>query len=213
MAPYTDITILLDRSGSMTSIKDATEAGFKEFIQQHRAVPSTRLTLAQFDGENAQDVVYTEVPVADIAGLTLDPRGMTPLNDAVCRTIDATGARLAAKPEAERPEKVLFLIITDGQENASHTFTRKDVRARIERQHGTYNWQFAYLGANQDAFKEAETMGIPKMFALNYTASREGTRGAWRGVASTSTAYVANLDKSATLDAFTPEQQHEALQK
>lgn len=99
MADYTDITVLLDRSGSMASIKAAMESGFNEFLQQHRAVPASRLTLVQFDTDNPQEVVYLAKPITDAPSLDLTPRGSTPLLDALCRAIDATGNRLKAMPE------------------------------------------------------------------------------------------------------------------
>src|SRR3990167_926447 len=128
MAQYTDITILLDRSGSMQTIKTAMESGMKEFIQGHQTVPSTRLSLIQFDGTNSYEEVYIERPITDVPELILSPRGWTPLYDALCKTIDKTGQRLATKREADRPDKVLFLIITTCEEDASREFKRHDAR-------------------------------------------------------------------------------------
>src|SRR5688572_22144100 len=98
----------------MDSIKTAMESGFDEFLAEHRKNPSTRLTLVQFDNHNSQDVVYTARPIVEAPRLSIDPRGMTPLFDALCTAIDRTGARLAAMPERDRPSNVLFVIITDG---------------------------------------------------------------------------------------------------
>lgn len=209
MKNYTDITILLDRSGSMDSIKPAMESGFNEFIQEHKANPSTRMTLIQFDTPEPE-VVYENTPILDVPKFTLQPRGMTALFDALCKTIDRTGRRLADMKQSERPERVLFVIITDGQENASVTYRRTDVRERISRQTGVYNWQFTYLGANQDAYKEAESFGIAAGSTMNYTASMAGTRGAMRGMAVTTSNYAGGLTGQ-SLGNFTKEQLDAAL--
>lgn len=210
MKNYTDITILLDRSGSMQSIQTAMEGAFAEFIQAHKKNPSTRLSLVQFDGENPYDVVYTAQPVKDVPALKIRPRGSTPLLDALCKTIDSAGRRFSELSERERPNKVLFVVITDGQENASTEFRRTDVRHRIEKQNGSYNWQFVYLGANQDAYREAESFGIPMAMAMNYTASASGVRGMSSGLASNTAAYASTGD--ADLLKWSKEQQTEATE-
>lgn len=199
MRNYTDITVLLDRSGSMQSIKAAMESGFDEFVGQHKQNPTTQLTLIQFDGIDDQAVSYTARPVADVPRLSLDPRGWTPLLDAFCKAIDATGSRLAKMAERERPNKVLFLIVTDGQENRSKTYKREDVRARVEKQQNTYNWEFVYLGANQDAIMEAQTFGITADRALYYTGDVACTTGTWRELTKNTVAY-ANTGAVASLD-------------
>jgi Mg-chelatase subunit ChlD len=211
MANYTDITVLLDRSGSMVSIKGAMEGGFREFLHQHRAVPSSRLTLVQFDTDNAQEVVYTAKPIVDAPQLDITPRGGTPLLDALCRAIDATGQRLAGMADADRPERVLFVIITDGQENASHEFKRGDVRDRVTRQAGTYRWQFVYLGANQDAFAEAASFGIAKGSTAAYAASAAGTQNVMRSMAMNTVSYAGQHTNS--VKAFSDDQREEALEK
>lgn len=190
MARFTDITILLDRSGSMAAIKDAMEGGFDEFLHQHQQVPTTRISLIQFDGQNPYDEVYIERPVTDVPKLHLQPRGSTPLLDALCTTIDKVGKRLAAKRQQDRPDKVLFVIITDGQENASHEFKREDVRKRVKTQTDTYKWEFVYLGANQDAFAEAASFGIDLGKTINFAYAARGTEKAWRSLAANTLGYA-----------------------
>jgi uncharacterized protein YegL len=208
---YADITILLDRSGSMVSIKDAMESGFDEFLNEHKKVPSTRLTLIQFDSSNNQEVVYTARPVAEAPRLSIDPRGMTPLLDAFCLAIDRTGDRLSAMRQEERPNKVLFVVITDGQENASFKYGRNDVKERVTRQQGSYNWQFVYLGANQDAIAEAATFGIPQASAMTYAASAAGTGETFRSLSRASLSYTTGMTKG--VDAFTDEERQRAADK
>lgn len=180
MKKYTDVTVLLDRSGSMQSIKEGMEEGFKSFVREQRKAPLTRMTLIQFDNENDQEVVFQNTLVTSgEVKLSLIPRGGTPLLDALCKAIDGTGARLAALPEAERPSKVLFVIITDGQENASRRYRRSDVKERVTRQQDHYKWNFVYLGANQDSFSEAFSYGIPLGSTLTYSADNAHTVSAF----------------------------------
>lgn len=209
MADFTDITVLLDRSGSMSSIKSAMESGFDEFLTQHRTVPTSRLTLVQFDTTNPQEVVYAASPILDVPKLAIEPRGGTPLLDALCRAIDATGSRLAEMPSSERPDRVLFVIITDGQENASREFTRTHVHERVTRQSTAYKWQFVYLGANQDAFAEAASFGIAAGATANYAASKAGTQNVMRSMAINTMAYTSG--NSDTVLDFADDQRAEAM--
>jgi hypothetical protein len=126
MKDETDVTVILDRSGSMEAIQSDVIGGFNRFLrdQQHES-GECRLTLVQFDDQ--YDVVYTARSIADAPRLmdhTFQPRGSTALLDAIGRTIDATGARLAALSESNRPDRVMLVIVTDGLENASTEYTR-----------------------------------------------------------------------------------------
>lgn len=204
MKQYTDITILVDRSGSMRTIKEAMENALDTFVTKHKEVPSTKVTLIEFDDRDDQHVVFQSVPVGAVEDIKLHPRGNTPLLDAFCKAIDNTGKRLAAITESKRPDQVLFIVITDGQENASVTYKRKDVFDRVRRQSDVYKWQFVYLGANQDTFAEATSFGIPWTQAINYIP----TLGSVQNVGATLTANTMNYANrsSHTVDAFTDEQ-------
>jgi hypothetical protein len=164
---FTDITVVLDRSGSMASCREAAEGGLNEFIASQKGQPGrANLTLVQFDTE--YEFVYKGAPIQEVGKCYLKPGGMTALYDAVGRAIEETGERLRRMPEHERPGLVMFLIITDGQENASKRFTSQRIRDMIEHQQNKYSWQFSYLGANQDAFQEGTAMGIQKSSIANY---------------------------------------------
>jgi Mg-chelatase subunit ChlD len=171
MKDATHIAVLLDRSGSMEAVKDETISGFNYFLKEQKTVgDNASLTLVQFDSEST-DVVHEAKPVRDVPNLngdTYQPRGSTPLLDALGQTINSTGRTLAAIPEMNRPDKVVFVVITDGQENASHKFTKSRVKEMINHQMEKYNWQFIYLGANQDAFAEAGAVGIGVANAANF---------------------------------------------
>jgi Mg-chelatase subunit ChlD len=173
-----DITIVLDRSGSMASVREDTIGGFNSFLEEQKAVPgSAALTLVQFDDQ--YEVLYEGRRLQDVPLLsaqTFVPRGSTALLDAIGRTVYATGIRLAAQPEHERPGKVLFVIMTDGEENASREFSRRQVFDMLTHQHEKYQWEVVFIGANQDAVATGASYGIPQTNSLNYAATPAGTR-------------------------------------
>ncbi len=177
---YTDVTIILDRSGSMMSIQHDTVGGLKSFIDDQKKLPGEcKLTLIEFDLPDrgagiAYDKLYDAKPVAEVGAIPFEPRGWTPLRDAIGRAINETGARFAAMKEEDRPEIVIFAIITDGEENSSKEFSQAQIKAMVERQTKEFNWHFTYLGANVDAFSEAEALGVSKAAAIAYGANAKG---------------------------------------
>lgn len=199
----------------MASIKPAMESAFNEFVQGHKVNPSTKLTLVQFDSLNPYDLVYQSVPVGAVEPLKLDPRGGTPLIDAFVQTIDRTGERLASLRESERPDQVLMVIITDGEENASRNHKRSDVSMRVANQHSKYGWNFLYLGANQDAIREASSYGIGREFAMSYNATAGGTISASNSFTANSVNYASSVGgerlKSRSLN-FTDDQRKQAVE-
>ena len=167
------IAALLDRSGSIASIREDISGAYDSFVADQRKVPGECLfTLAQFDTH--YDEVYTDVPVAEVPPLNLVPRGMTALFDATGKLITSVGERLAALPEEERPGTVIVVIMTDGLENASREWTADSVKSLIEQQKEQYGWEFVYLGADQDAIKVASGMGIRGDSAMTYTRGQAG---------------------------------------
>jgi uncharacterized protein YegL len=169
----TDITVVLDRSGSMASCRDDAENGLNHFVdEQKKAAGAATFTLVQFDTE--YEFVHKGVDLKSVGRLTLNPRGQTALLDAVGRAIAESGERIKGIAENDRPGLVVFVIVTDGHENASREFTLEQVRAAIVHQQDVYRWQFTFLGANQDAFAAAGGMGIPIAAAANYTKRTAG---------------------------------------
>lgn len=175
-----DITVVLDRSGSMQSVADDTIGGFNQFLRDQREAPGTAtLTLVQFDTE--YEFVHRALPIGAVPPLTREtfqPRGMTALRDALGRAIHETGARLAATPEPERPGRVIFVVMTDGQENSSREFAAPVVAELIRQQREVYSWDFLFLGANQDAILTAGALNIPASASLTYASTGAGNLAA-----------------------------------
>lgn len=170
-ADLTDITLLIDRSGSMSACKADMEGGLNAFIDKQKADSGrTLLSLVQFD--NVYEAVYTAKPIADVPAIVLSPRGGTALLDALGRTIVETGARLASMSEADRPGFVTFLIVTDGEENASKEYTNEKIAGMIAHQSDVYAWTFSYLGAGHDSFSVAKSVGIPLAATSNYRTAK-----------------------------------------
>src|SRR4029079_5782516 len=163
---------ILDRSGSMEAIASDVIGGFNRFLTDQQSEPGEcRLSLVQFDDQ--YEVVYSSQSIADALPLTpetFQPRGTTALLDAIGRTIDATGARLQALDESERPDRVLIVIVTDGLENASTDYTRERVFKMISTQQNVFNWSFLFMAANQDAIEEGGKVGIPAQRTMAFRA-------------------------------------------
>ena len=174
----TEMVFVLDRSGSMSGLAADTIGGFNELIEKQKKIEGCAyVTTVLFDHE--YEVLLDHVALEEVAPLTdkeYFARGSTALLDAVGRTIDAVGARLAATAEEERPEHVVFVITTDGMENSSREYTAQRVRGMIEHQQQKYSWQFVFLGANMDAVSEARKLGISAKYAADFTPSHSGVR-------------------------------------
>lgn len=194
------IVTILDRSGSMSSIRADMEGGFKTFIAEQKALPGECLcSLYQFD--NKFEVVYENKPIAAVDDLMLIPRGGTALLDAVGSTIALVGEQLAALAEEKRPGAVVIQIITDGQENSSKEYKLADVKASIERQQKEFNWQFLYLGVQDSTFNDAKNLGIAQ--AAMFNASGVGVRGMYSQTSEATKGYRASVrggDLSAKID-------------
>ena len=180
MNPHlTEIAFILDRSGSMESMVDPAIDGFNRLLRDQQQVPgSARFTLVLFD--DAYEVPIRSLPIAEVVELnhrTYEPRGSTALLDAIGRTIDELGAKLAATPEHDRPGQVIVAILTDGMENASTCFTWQDISTRIRHQTDQFDWKFLFLGANQDAIATAGKMSIHAADSANF-AMDVGSYGA-----------------------------------
>jgi len=167
-ADLTDITLVIDRSGSMQDIRSDAEGGVNAFIENQAKEPGEALlTLVQFDTE--YEFLYKGVLISQVSKYSLAPRGATALLDAVGRAINETGQRLSTMAEQDRPSLVIFVVMTDGRENSSQEFSKARIKEMIQHQQETYGWHFTFLGADQDAFAEASELGIAVAGAANFS--------------------------------------------
>lgn len=190
---YTKLIAILDRSTSMHSIKSDIIGGYNAFLetQKNETIGKCDMSLYQFD--TGYETVYEDLNIADVPNLTdrtFVPRGMTSLYDAIGKTIENVGRKLSNTPEEDRPEKVLVLIITDGDENSSREFTQPIINEKIKHQTEKYNWNFAYIGSNQDAWKTGSSLGIANN--LTYANNTVGVNAMFRSVSDSTTTYRAS---------------------
>ncbi len=180
----TEIAFILDRSGSMETEIEAAITSFNTFLHDQRETPGeARFTLVLFD--DRYEVPCSSIPISEVTDLdatTFVPRGNTALLDAIGRTINELGARLAAMPEADRPGQVIVAILTDGFENASRKFTHDQIADLIAHQRDIYKWQFFFLGANQDAIATAAAMNIAANCSLEFVHSAAGFHSSSRAL-------------------------------
>ena len=173
----TELVFILDRSGSMSGLERDTIGGFNSMIEKQKkeageAVVSTVL----FDNESV--VIHDRLPLSKVPPMTEEEyftRGCTALLDALGGAIHHIGNVHKYARKEDVPEKTMFIITTDGYENASRRYDYHKVRKMIERQKEKYGWEFLFLGANIDAAAEAKRFGISADRAVNYKCDEEGT--------------------------------------
>ncbi len=185
MKNATDITVILDHSFSMHSVRSEMEEVLNGWVAQQKLVPGEcTFTLVSFDDIIEYPEGFQGVPLSAVGPIYLVPRGNTALLDAIGETIDRTGKRLAAMDEKDRPNKVMIVTVTDGAENQSKKYKNSDpakgpiaakVNEMVIHQRDVYKWDFVFLGADQDAITTAAGMGFTT--ALNYTNTPGGVRG------------------------------------
>lgn len=174
----TEIVFILDRSGSMSGLEADTIGGFNSMIEkQKNAEGEALISTVLFD--NTSEVIHDRVSVQSIKPMTRDDytvRGCTALLDAIGGAIHHIGNVHKYASAEDVPEHTLFVITTDGMENASHRYSSEKVKKMIERQKEKYGWEFLFLGANIDAVETARHFGISEDRAVNYHSDSEGTQ-------------------------------------
>lgn len=181
---YTEIIYILDRSGSMGGLESDTIGGFNSMMEQQKktgekAVVSTVL----FD--DVCEVIHDRVPIEKVEKMTDKQyyvRGCTALLDAVGGAIHHIGNVHKYAREEDRPEKTIVVITTDGMENASCKYSRDKIEKMVKRQQKKYGWEFIFIGANIDAYAEAQKYGIRRDRAVNYVCDDIGTANVYAGV-------------------------------
>ena len=194
----TELVFILDRSGSMAGFEADTIGGFNSTIEkQKKQDGKVYVSTVLFD--NVSEVIHDRVDIFEVKPMTdedYNVRGCTALLDAVGGAIHHVGnVHKYARPE-DVPEHTIFIITTDGMENASHNYSRSRVREMIERQTEKYGWEFIFLAANIDAEETAEDIGIRRERAVNYTQDEEGVKATYAVMceAITSVRKCKNLD-------------------
>ena len=195
----TEIVFILDRSGSMAGLEGDTIGGFNAMIEKQKLEEGEAyVSTVLFD--NHVEVIHDRVDIHKIQPMTRKEyyvRGTTALLDAVGGAIRHIANVHKYAREEDRPEKTLFVITTDGMENASRQYTYEKVRSMIQRQKREYNWEFLFLGANIDAAREAARFGIHPDRAVDYRPDRRGTRVIYETVGETLCSFRASKPMSA----------------
>ncbi|MCL2555636.1 MAG: VWA domain-containing protein [Firmicutes bacterium] len=172
----TELVFILDRSGSMGGLEKDTVGGYNSFVtKQQEESGEANLTTVLFDDK--YDILHDRVDIKKVELLTdkeYFARGTTALLDAIGKTIVDIGKRLEAAKEKDRPKKVLFVITTDGHENASREYSAAKIKEMIQHQTDKYSWEFLFLGANIDAIGTARDLGIREENAVEFLCDSEG---------------------------------------
>ena len=171
-----DVVFLLDRSGSMSNCVNDTIGGYNSYLEEQRKNKNALVTTVLFDNE--YEVLHDRTPINEVKNITEKEyfvRGCTALNDAIGKTILSL--------ERIDPKKVLFIITTDGLENASREFRKSDIKALIEKHS---DWNFLYIGANIDSYEEGQRLGIKKDNIANYEQSSSGVQKLFRSISKAS---------------------------
>lgn len=174
----TELVFILDRSGSMTGLENDTIGGYNAMLRKQQSEDGEAvITTVLFDDK--YELLHDRINLKAIAPITCKEyfvRGSTALLDAIGRTIHKIGTVQKNTAEEYRAEKVMFVITTDGMENASREYSYEKVRTTVEHQKEKYGWEFIFLGANIDAVETAGRFGIAADRAANYHADGAGTQ-------------------------------------
>ena len=192
------LVFIVDRSGSMYSIAKDMQGAIKSVLsdQQEKYKGDIDVTFVRFDTEYEE--IFSGTPIQEISkdDLEINPRGGTALLDAMGQTLNTFERKFSETDEKDRPEKVLFLIITDGGENASKEYSKPKVFGMIKTIERDHKWGFTFIGANQDAIGEGNKIGVSRSKSLNYEANAEGVQNMSRSVSTFTASYLANGDAS-----------------
>jgi len=192
------LVFIVDRSGSMYSIASDMQGAIKSVLsdQQENYKGDIDVTFVRFDTQYEE--VFSGTPIKDISedDLKIEPRGSTALLDAMGQTLNTFERKFSETAKKNRPEKVLFLIITDGEENASKEYSRDRVFGMIKTLERDHDWGFTFIGANQDAIQAGHSIGVMRSKSLNYDADAVGVQNMSRSVSNFTSSYLADGDAS-----------------
>ena len=193
MKNYVKIINIIDKSSSMKSMIDIAISGFNEFLTNQKDVEGKALvSTVLFSGWNQYEMVYEDVNVQNCKFLNKEnyqPDGMTALYDAIGQTINHEIDKLGNLPIEERPEKILCVILTDGDENNSRVFKQDSIKKLIGEMKEDFKWEFIFLAANEEASTTAEIMGISRGNSYAFANNSTGLKSAYAAVSFASTNY------------------------
>ena len=180
-----ELVFILDRSGSMSGLELDTIGGFNSVLEKQRKNKTGQINVTTALFDNEYELLHNKIPIQEVKPLTEKEyfvRGSTALLDAIGKTISQVKAEQNKLNAKEKSGKVLFVIITDGMENASKEYTINTVKKLISEQKENENWEFLFLGANIDAIKTAESFGIEKSRAAQYKSDSIGTQNNYKSI-------------------------------
>ena len=195
---YTHISMVIDRSGSMSSCWNDVVGGYEQIVKENKAVAGVcTFTVAAFDTEYELIEDFTDIQKVN-EKLSVRPRGGTALLDAIGKTIVSVGEKLAKMPEKDRPHRVMMYILSDGEENSSKEFKKADIEKMIKAQESEYSWVFNYVGATLASVNDAVSFGIKSSNATFYNAANTGNTFAVLGEKMLNMRSVSNEQYAAT---------------
>ena len=173
----TEIVFILDKSGSMSGLEKDTIGGYNSFLERQRKIDGEAFVSTLLFSDRSE-VIHDREPIEKVNPMTDEQyyvEGCTALLDAIGGAIHHIGNVHKYARDEDRPEKTVFVITTDGQENSSHEYTYDKIKKMIEHQQEKYGWEFLFLGANMDAISEASKLGIRQDRAVRYECDEVGT--------------------------------------
>ena len=195
----TEIVFILDRSGSMAGLEDDTIGGFNAMVEKQKKEPGDALLSAVLFSDGCQ-VLYDRADIQKVEPMTEQQYrvgGCTALLDAIGGAVHHIGNVHKYAREEDRPGKTIFVITTDGMENASRSYTYDEVQRMVKHEQEKYGWEFLFLGANMDAISAARSFGIRADRAVRYRRDRAGTELNYQVVSET----VSRVRRCESIDA------------
>lgn len=205
---YTAVVLVVDRSGSMSTIAGSVQEALEEFVSKQVHEPGELTIDTVFFDDNLEERAHLVNPKNETLDLAVNPRGMTALYDAVGVKIRTFTEAIKSMKKSERPSKVIFVIATDGHENSSREFTQEALAKLIGDQRTEHGWDFTFIGANQDAILTAKTLNISEDSAITFEASNAGVDAVLRGMSG----YVA-ASRSGVKAAYSAEVRAQSMAK
>jgi len=173
---YTEIIFILDKSGSMSSIKEFAINNFNSFLKEQKELEDdAKMSLILFDSSFKKVADRVDIKkIKELNSETYVPSSMTAMHDCVCHTIEESIDKLGFMSPQDRPEKTICVIITDGMENASKIYSSDDTHYHITEMKEKFNWTFLYVGANQDVIETVDNLGISRSNSMSYSTDSIG---------------------------------------